>query len=170
MMNERSTLIVRRALPTDLSALLQVFAAARRYMVETGNPHQWKSDYPSETLLLSQIHAGYCRVVVSEDAGVVGTFCLIPGEDPTYAHIEGKWLNSFPYATIHRLASNGMVSGVADACLNYCALLYPNLRIDTHADNHVMQKWLARTGFIYCGVIHVADGSPRRAYQRYIEK
>ena len=30
---------------------------------------------------------------------------------------------------------------------------------------HVLEKF----GFVYCGTIYIADGSPRRAYQ-YIEK
>ena len=29
-----------------------------------------------------------------------------------------------------------------------------------------MQKLIARAGFRYCGIIHVADGSPRLAYER----
>lgn len=39
---------------------------------------------------------------------MVGTFCFIVGEDPTYAVIDnGKWLNDAPYGVIHRMASNG---------------------------------------------------------------
>ncbi len=42
-----------------------------------------------------------------------------------------------------------------------------SLRADTHADNKAMQHILEETGFTRCGVIiHVADGSPRFAYQR----
>ena len=37
---------------------------------------------------------------------------------------------------------------------------------DTHADNKAMRHILEKTGLIRCGVIHVADGSPRFAYQR----
>ena len=41
-----------------------------------------------------------------------------------------------------------------------------SLRADTHADNKVMQHLLEKNGFTRCGVIHVADGSPRFAYQK----
>ena len=38
------------------------------------------------------------------------------------------------------------------------------LRIDTHADNQPMQNAIDSYGFCYCGIIHVADGTPRNAY------
>ena len=41
-----------------------------------------------------------------------------------------------------------------------------HLRIDTHADNHVMQRCILREGFSRCGVIYVADGSARVAFER----
>ena len=38
------------------------------------------------------------------------------------------------------------------------------LRIDTHEDNHVMQQAVQKLGFRKCGIIHIADGTPRIAY------
>ena len=46
--------------------------------------------------------------------------------------------------------------------------IYPaigHLRIDTHADNEPMLNAVKRYGFKHCGVIYVADGSPREAFQ-----
>ena len=40
-----------------------------------------------------------------------------------------------------------------------------NVRVDTHEDNKPMQHLIAKAGFAYCGVIHLADGDPRLAYQ-----
>ena len=40
------------------------------------------------------------------------------------------------------------------------------VRADTHADNKIMQHILEKNGFTKCGIIHVADGTPRIAYQR----
>ena len=42
----------------------------------------------------------------------------------------------------------------------------PHLRADTHEANVTMQRCLERAGFVRCGVIHVADGTPRLAYER----
>ena len=90
------------------------------------------------------------------------------GPDPTYAVIEdGQWLNdTLPYGTIHRLASAGKRKGVAADVIPWCLEHCESLRADTHADNKAMQHILEETGFTRCGVIHVADGSPRFAYQR----
>ena len=39
-----------------------------------------------------------------------------------------------------------------------------HIRIDTHEDNKIMQRAIARQGFSRCGIIHLANGSPRIAY------
>lgn len=113
-----------------------------------------------------EITRGVCYVV--EEAGeMVGTFCAIPGAEPTYQVIyDGAWPNDNPYLTIHRLASNGKAAGVARACFAFCAAKGLPLRADTHADNHVMQDLLAKNGFVHCGRILLANGSPRLAYCR----
>ena len=46
------------------------------------------------------------------------------------------------------------------------ALWEKNLRVDTHRDNRVMQHLLLQHGFTYCGIIHLASGDERLAYQR----
>ena len=43
---------------------------------------------------------------------------------------------------------------------------YPNVRIDTHEDNYVMQNMLKKLGYTYCGIIHLENGDPRLAYQK----
>ena len=93
---------------------------------------------------------------------------FVLGPDPTYAKIEdGQWLNdALPYGTIHRLASAGKRPGVATDVINWCLEHCESLRADTHADNKIMQHLLEKNGFTRCGIIHVADGTPRIAYQR----
>ena len=48
----------------------------------------------------------------------------------------------------------------------YCSSVAHALRIDTHADNHPMQKALSRLGFAYCGVIYLQSGDSRMAFQK----
>jgi len=50
--------------------------------------------------------------------------------------------------------------------MQYLENITDNIRIDTHKDNHIMQHNLARFGFQYCGIIHIASGAERLAYQR----
>ena len=42
-----------------------------------------------------------------------------------------------------------------------------DLRIDTHKDNRPMQAVIRKFGFQECGVIYVADGSSRLAFDYY---
>lgn len=39
------------------------------------------------------------------------------------------------------------------AIVDYCTDHYENIRIDTHADNHVMQKQILKNEFVKCGII-----------------
>ena len=95
-----------------------------------------------------------------------GVFSFIIGEDPTYGYIEnGSWLNEKPYGTIHRMASDGTRRGMLRECLDYCRSLVSEIRMDTHEKNLSMQQACEHLGFQRCGVIYVADGTPRIAYQ-----
>ena len=155
---------IRHASESDLYRILEIYSTARTFMRATGNAGQWTGGYPDAELLLRDIGAGNLYVVVYERR-IVGTFCFIIGPDPTYAAIDGRWLNHDEYGTIHRLASDGTVKGIADAALAYCKSIIGNIRIDTHSDNCVMRNWIRSRGFSYCGIIHLSDGSPRLAYQ-----
>ena len=157
---------IRPATPADLPALMEIFARARRFMAEHGNPGQWPTSYPDGALMRGQIESGVCYVC--EVGGEIqGTFCLIFGDDPTYEVIlDGAWPDDAPYATIHRLASAGKRPGVGRFCIDWCGRQAGTLRADTHADNHVMQHLLESTGFVHCGTIYTDDGTPRMAYWR----
>ena len=76
---------------------------------------------------------------------------------------EGAWPDRLPYGTIHRIASDGS-GGILGTAVAYGKARSDYLRIDTHEDNHVMQHALGKQGFRRCGIIHIADGSPRIAY------
>ena len=150
----------------DLDALLAVYASARAYMCLHGNPSQWGGDYPSPALLEEDIRRGRLYVDTDERGAVHGAFAFLPGDDPTYARIEGgSWLSDAPYGVIHRVASDGRMPGVFRRCAAFCRARCANLRIDTHHDNHTMQRLIEGAGFRRCGVIYVEDGSPRIAYQ-----
>lgn len=159
-------LSVRNAAPEDLGRILEIFDIARSFMRSHGNAGQWTGGYPSQRLMRGEIDSGHC-FVICDGKTVVGTFCLIFGDEPTYRRIEnGQWRNEAPYGTIHRLASDGSVKGVGHRCVEYCYSLLENLRADTHSDNIPMQRLLEKEGFTRCGVIHLEDGSPRIAYQK----
>ena len=157
---------IRKATAADLPRMMEIYAHARRFMAETGNPHQWGDNgNPRRELLEQDIQQGVSHVIEA-DGRICGVFTFIIGEDPTYSYIEqGRWINDRPYGTIHRIAGDGTVKGILQTCVDYCGKQIDNLRIDTHHDNVVMQKAILKCGFRECGIIYVTDGSPRIAYQ-----
>lgn len=157
--------MIRKATPADLGQILAVYQAARTFMAANGNPTQWGTTYPAPELLDEDIRLGRLFVDTVQER-VCGVFMFAIGDDPTYTYIEdGKWLDASAYGVIHRVASDGTTRGVLDRCVAFCRTQAPHLRIDTHADNHVMQKLVTRAGFTRCGTIYVEDGSPRIAYE-----
>ncbi|MBM7023189.1 N-acetyltransferase [Treponema sp. Marseille-Q4523] len=155
---------IRNALQKDFDDILRIYARAREYMKHSGNPTQWRENFPPETLINDDIREKR-NYVVEADGGIHGVFAFILGDDPTYARIEGAWKSDAPYGTIHRIASDGEVKGVFAAAIAFCKTRNSHLRIDTHADNKTMRCAIEKAGFKECGIIRVADGTPRIAYE-----
>ncbi|MDP9957762.1 RimJ/RimL family protein N-acetyltransferase [Epilithonimonas hungarica] len=161
---------IRKSTPEDINEIMDCINTARQLMRESGNTVQWTNGYPSKGLMLESVEKG-CNFLIINDDEVVATFDFIISDDPNYSLIEnGSWLNDEKYGVIHRLASNGKAKGVAQFCFEWCFQLFPNIRIDTHETNVAMQKVLERLGYQKCGIIYVADGTPRLAYQKIDDK
>ena len=162
---------IRPATAHDLDTLDGIYAHARRFMAQTGNPTQWGSNEPSREELAASINAGTLFVGTNENNAPCSAFVLIATPEPTYQHIyDGSWPSDEPYLTLHRVASDGTAHGVLQEAVAFAtsrarALGVNNLRIDTHPNNVVMQHVIARAGFVRCGMVAMADGSPRIAYQ-----
>ncbi len=154
--------IIRPAVQADMERILEIYGLARKFMRENGNPTQWKDGYPQREMLEEDIRQE--RLFVVESDQVCGVFMFTVGEDPTYAHIDGEWGSSAPYGVIHRIA--GVGGGIFQAAFDYCSGVIRHLRIDTHADNEPMQHVVEKAGFSRRGIIYVADGTPRIAYDR----
>lgn len=157
----------RGATRSDLEQILKVYAHAREVMKASGNPTQWGDKFPPQELLEEDIDTNRLFLYLV-NGQLEAVFAFILGPDPTYAKIEdGQWLNdTLPYGTIHRLASAGHRKGVASEVIAWCLEHCETLRADTHEDNKIMQHLLEKNGFTRCGIIHVADGTPRIAYQK----
>ena len=156
---------IRKAEERDVSRITEIYAHARAFMAENGNATQWSGGYPGEDVIRADIAAGTLHVCEREGK-VAAVFAFILGGDPCYAVIDGAWHAARPYGTIHRIGSDGTHRGVLHECVDWALRRISHLRVDTHADNHVMQRCILREGFSYCGVIYVADGTPRVAFER----
>ena len=157
--------MIERASLSQLPRILAIYEKARTFMAQTGNPDQWGTAYPPESMIRQDILDGKC--FVNLQAGeICGVFYFAVEADPTYGYIDGAWLNDAPYGVIHRIAVGESGKGVAAECFCFAYARCGNLRIDTHEDNIPMQKCLAKNGFVRCGMIYLEDGDPRIAYQK----
>lgn len=161
--------IVREARHSDMAEIMKVMDAAKKIMRQSGNIHQWGEGYPSEAVITADMerNGGF---VVEDDGKVVGYFACLESPEPTYARIEGHWLDDTPYHVVHRIASYPDVHGIFSSVMDFCFSHDANIRIDTHRDNTIMQHNIAKHGFTYCGIIHLANGDERLAYQKSLKK
>ena len=165
-------MIIRKTRMEDFEQVMLIYERAAHYMAENGNPNQWPIGYPTRSMILEDINRGVSYVM--EEEGIEAVFSYMEGPDPTYGRIDnGAWKSFGTYGTMHRLASAGKRRGIAGACFAWCAAQAAShgcrsLRADTHADNKIMQHVLMQNGFAYCGIIYLANGEPRLAYERVL--
>ncbi|MBQ7045812.1 MAG: GNAT family N-acetyltransferase, partial [Clostridia bacterium] len=157
--------MVRNATFSDVEDILNIYAEARIFMRQNGNPNQWSGAYPAKEDILCDIEQNLLYVVERDDK-LVGVFFFAPGPDVTYKIIEhGEWLSDEPYCVIHRIASKTGAHGVFLEALNFCRETANHIRIDTHSDNTVMQHVLEKNGFSKRGIIYLLSGDERIAYE-----
>lgn len=160
---------IRKAVMEELDQIMELYVRAREFMVSTGNPRQWAArNWPPAGLIREDIRRGKCHVC--EEAGeLLAVFFYDYGYriDPCYEVIEGgEWANDEPYGVVHRIAAKAG-SGAGKFCMNWAFAQCGHLRIDTHADNKVMQRTLEKLGFEKRGIIYVQeDNDPRIAFEK----
>ena len=159
----------RLATEADVPVIIRLVNEARGIMRSCGNVNQWIDGYPSEETIRHDIDHSHCYLCVDESGEVLASFAFIPGPEPTYKEIfEGDWLDDTPYHVVHRLASTAASHSIFNDVMDYCMAVAGNLSIDTHRDNVIMRHVIDRYGFTYCGIIYLASGDERLAYQKRI--
>ena len=154
---------IEKARKEELPRIGEIYAHARRFMAENGNPNQWGTSHPPLSQLEQDIYRG--KLYTVKAGGTIhGVFYFSVEADPTYSAIyDGAWHAGRPYGVIHRIASDGS-GGILRTAVKFARGQADYLRIDTHADNTVMQGALEKAGFQKCGIIYIADGSARIAF------
>ena len=170
-MSRITNLEVRKADISELDRINEMFGEARAFMASQ-SIDQWQDGYPERALLEKDILEGN-RYVVCEEGKILASVGFFKGDDPTYAEIDGKWINDSSYLSIHRICVDNSAKGtglggvMVRACEELCRQnKCRNIRCDTHADNKPMRRMLEKNGFVYCGIIHLENGDPRVAYQK----
>lgn len=159
---------IRKANYNDLDDIRVIYQSARKFMSENGNPNQWGNINPPLSKTEEDIKKNYLYVV-EEDNDILAVFYYKFGDDPTYKIIyQGNWLNASDYGVIHRIAVSDKArgKGIAGICFEFAYRQCKNLKIDTHRDNIPMQRALVKHGFKQCGIIHLANGDERIAFQK----
>lgn len=162
---------IRKSEPADIGRIMEIYAGARKFMAEHGNPNQWgPTNWPPEALIREDMANGNSYVCLNDIDRVIGTFFYVQGDEiePTYREIEdGAWIGPGPYGVVHRIAADGSEKGIGSFCINWAYGQCGHLRMDTHGDNKVMQSLLKKLGFVHCGTIHVVeDNDPRLAFEK----
>ena len=157
---------IRKTDHKDIERVLEVYAEARKMMIEGGNPSQWGTVHPPRALIESDIREGFSYVCCDNDNNIIAVFYLREGPDSSYTKIDGAWLNDESYGVVHRLARTESASGAGAFCLEWCYKKIPNIRIDTHKDNAPMLRLLGKLGYVHCGTIRIENGDERMAFQK----
>ena len=128
----------------------------------------WLEREPTREEILEDIEQGKSYVCL-ENEEILAVFFYQYGYDidPTYRKIvDGSWIGDNTYGVVHRIAARAG-SGAGKFCIRWAYSQCGHLRIDTHADNRVMQKVLEGLGFTRCGIIYIEeDNDPRIAFEK----
>ena len=54
---------IRHAVDSDKERICEIYAFARKFMAENGNPNQWKNNNPSREIIDNDIAAGNLYVI-----------------------------------------------------------------------------------------------------------
>ena len=157
---------IRKTEAADLEQIDVIYNNAKAFMRRTGNLLQWNGEKPNAQTAREDMERGI-GYVVEENGEILAVFMFSTDVDPTYNKVYGgKWLKDGAYGVIHRIAVKEQGRGIMGLCVDYCFDICKDLRIDTHSDNLPMQHALLKRGFVYCGIIHLANGDERLAYQK----
>ena len=79
--------MIRLAVPEDFTSIMSIYAYARSFMQETGNPNQWGNHFPPEELIHNRIRNKQL-FVLEENGTLHGAFAfIITGAHPDRIYI-----------------------------------------------------------------------------------
>lgn len=167
-------LTLRKSLPEDIPAIMELVGQAQEYFRSKGID-QWQNGYPNPDSIMNDIALEHGFVLEKEGIIVATAMISFDGE-PTYNKIDGAWLTDQPYVVVHRVAVRNDLKGqnlageIFDHVEQMCRERGINsFRVDTHEKNLSMQRLLTKRGFRYCGIITVSYGAERFAFEKVLD-
>ncbi len=156
----------------DLNGIMGVFAQARGYMAELGNP-QWGDGFPEAPFISDKIERGLMYKVVS--GGQIAAVFSVLDYDGDYDNIDGKWLTRGDYFVLHTVAVANDFRG--KGCARFIFARAEDMaaergkisvRMDTHEQNIPMRTLVGSLGYVYCGKLKVRGGKPRIGFEKLL--
>ena len=152
-------MIFRPAMPEDVPAIMTLVEAAVRRLAAMG-VDQWQDGYPNRGRIEQDVAEGIGYVIEEADRVVAYGAVIFTGEE-AYRAIDGRWLTDEEnYVVVHRMCvaeevvGHGFGRRFMEAAEQLSRGRVQSFRVDTHADNRVMQSLLPRLGFTRCGIIY----------------
>lgn len=166
--------ILRKITPEDLNQVMEIIEQGKVYLKSSG-VDQWQNGYPNEAVIKEDIANGYGYVLECEGE-VVGTVALSFDGEPWYDDIRGgEWMSNGNFLVIHRLAvshdarGTDLASEMIKQSEKLCAERgVRSIKIDTHEDNIIMQKFVKKNGFKYCGIVILGSEGERLAFEKLL--
>lgn len=156
---------IRKSKIEDIPRIMEMIEQAKIQMAKVSD--QWQNGYPNAETIRMDIENGVSYVLVDTNQDIVGSMALIEGPDSNYSYIEGKWRTEHPYYVIHRIvvAEEYKGQGLAHTLFAYAKEKAEAIRIDTHENNHSMQRAIEKEEFTYCGIVYVGNHEKRLAFE-----
>ena len=166
---------VRPATKDDLGYVMTCVKRLKREYFEANNIPQWQGDYPAKSDFAADLEAKRLFVMYIGEC-LVGFASVGFEDEPTYSEVEGgSWKENGDYAVVHRFCINpdwhgmGMGTALMGLADKLCeARGVSAVRADTHEQNVGMIRLLEKCGFERRGIIHLANGDPRIAFEKIL--
>ena len=167
----------------DVPQIMKIISAAQSFLASM-HVNQWTNGYPSEDIIRADIDRNESYVLENiscneknTDADIMAFAMFSCREEPTYRKIyKGSWLSSGSYLVVHRMSVSPEYKkkGVAEHLLRCAENIATknnaiSIRIDTHRNNMPMRNLLSKLHYHYCGIIYLANGDERFAYEKLIK-
>lgn len=162
----------RKANYNDIEAINKIYEDASKSLAEN-EVDQWQDELKPKIKNKEAIKNIY---LLTENEEILSTG-LILDYDKDYANIyDGFWLSNGKYYVVHKFATNIKIrrKGYASIFLQEVEKLAIknsifSIKIDTHEDNYLMQKLLAKNGYKKCGMVILEGSGKRLAYEKLLK-
>lgn len=168
---------IRKTRMEETGKIMEIIEDAKAFLKSSG-VDQWQDGYPEEDTIKEDVRAGISYLLETKDGKIGATAAISDQREPGYENIyQGCWLSLQPCLVIHRIAVRETLRGCG-----YAAAFFAfaeglaaetgigDIKVDTHRDNRAMRRFLEKQGFTLCGVIYLADGSQRLAYEKILKR